>query len=121
MPGAVERMELRKVATEGDDDSTDSLDDPYSGPLDSEKVTINRSAQSLACTDDCEKVASHPLICCCRCSSSASALSNTLSSKFTALACSHTLRILSPPISQHRGEARLFTTTPVNCHNEKLA
>lgn len=45
MPGAVERMELRKVV---DDDSTDSLDDPYSGPLDSEKVTINRSAQSLS-------------------------------------------------------------------------
>lgn len=44
MPGAVERMELRKVATEADDDSTDSLDDPYSGPMDSEKVTINRSA-----------------------------------------------------------------------------
>lgn len=45
MPGSVERMELRRVA---DDDSTDSLDDPYSGPLDSEKVTINRSAQSLS-------------------------------------------------------------------------
>lgn len=45
MPGSVERMELRKVA---DDDSTDSLDDPYSGQLDSEKVTINRSAQSLS-------------------------------------------------------------------------
>ncbi|XP_075867443.1 sodium-coupled neutral amino acid transporter 4 [Nelusetta ayraudi] len=49
MPGSVERMELRKVA---DDDSTDSLDDPYSGPLDSEKVTIN--SQFLDDNDDGE-------------------------------------------------------------------
>lgn len=59
MPGAVERMELRKVATEGDDDSTDSLDDPYSGVLDSEKVTINRSAQTPSYIYNFEKAPNH--------------------------------------------------------------
>lgn len=43
MPGVVDRMELRKVSTEADDDSTDSLDDHYTEPMDSEKATINRS------------------------------------------------------------------------------
>lgn len=47
MPGVVDRMELKKVAMEADDDSTDSLDDHYSAPLDSEKATINRSARFL--------------------------------------------------------------------------
>ncbi|XP_069012623.1 sodium-coupled neutral amino acid transporter 4 [Embiotoca jacksoni] len=41
MPGVVDRMELRKVSTEADDDSTDSLDDRYTEPIDSEKATIN--------------------------------------------------------------------------------
>ncbi|KAF3704916.1 Sodium-coupled neutral amino acid transporter 4 [Channa argus] len=41
MPGVVDRMELRKVSTEADDDSTNSLDDPYTEPTDSEKGTIN--------------------------------------------------------------------------------
>lgn len=44
MPGAVDRMELRKVSTEADDDSTDSLDDRFTEPIDSEKATIDRSA-----------------------------------------------------------------------------
>uniref|UniRef100_UPI0037E91424 sodium-coupled neutral amino acid transporter 4 n=1 Tax=Semicossyphus pulcher TaxID=241346 RepID=UPI0037E91424 len=41
MPGAVDRMELRKVSTEADDDSTDSLDDRFTEPIDSEKATID--------------------------------------------------------------------------------
>ncbi|XP_068573062.1 sodium-coupled neutral amino acid transporter 4 [Cebidichthys violaceus] len=41
MPGAVDRMELRKVSTEGDDDSTDSLTDRYTDPIDSEKATTD--------------------------------------------------------------------------------
>ncbi|XP_047430910.1 sodium-coupled neutral amino acid transporter 4-like isoform X2 [Mugil cephalus] len=41
MPGVVDRMELRKVSTEADDDSTDSLDYRDSEPIDSEKATIN--------------------------------------------------------------------------------
>ncbi|KAK5849076.1 hypothetical protein PBY51_008748 [Eleginops maclovinus] len=41
MPGAVDRMELRKVSTEADDDSTDSLDDRFTEPIDAEKATID--------------------------------------------------------------------------------
>ncbi|KAM6895935.1 sodium-coupled neutral amino acid transporter 4 [Lycodopsis pacificus] len=41
MPGSVDRMELRKVSTEGDDDSTGSLDDQYTEPIDSEKGTTD--------------------------------------------------------------------------------
>ncbi|XP_031721720.1 sodium-coupled neutral amino acid transporter 4 [Anarrhichthys ocellatus] len=41
MPGSVDRMELRKVSTEGDDDSTGSLDDCYTEPIDSEKGTTD--------------------------------------------------------------------------------
>ncbi|XP_044042149.1 sodium-coupled neutral amino acid transporter 4 [Siniperca chuatsi] len=41
MPGVVDRMELNKVSTEADDDSTNSLDDRYTEPIDSEKATIN--------------------------------------------------------------------------------
>ncbi|KAK2858755.1 hypothetical protein Q5P01_003375 [Channa striata] len=41
MPGVVDRMELRKVPTEADDDSTNSLDGHYTEPIDSEKGTIN--------------------------------------------------------------------------------
>ncbi|XP_029901827.1 sodium-coupled neutral amino acid transporter 4 [Myripristis murdjan] len=42
MPGVIDRMELKKVSTDGDDDSTDSLnDDRYTEPIDSEKATIN--------------------------------------------------------------------------------
>lgn len=48
MPGVVDRMELRKVATEADDDSTDSLDDRYTEPIDSEKATIDRSAAAMS-------------------------------------------------------------------------
>lgn len=44
MPGIVERMELSKVPTEADDDSTNSLDEQYTETPDSEKGTINRSA-----------------------------------------------------------------------------
>lgn len=40
----MERMELKKVSTEADDDSNDSLDDRYPGPIDSEKATMSRSA-----------------------------------------------------------------------------
>ena len=29
MPGGLDRMELQKVSTEGDDDSNNSLDDTY--------------------------------------------------------------------------------------------
>lgn len=47
MPGVVDRMELRKVATEADDDSTDSLDDRFTEPIDSEKATIDRSAAMM--------------------------------------------------------------------------
>ena len=52
MPGVVDRMELRKVSMEGDDDSNDSLDDRYTEPIDSEKATINRSAtmRSIYCS-----------------------------------------------------------------------
>lgn len=35
-------MELKKVSTDADEDSNDSLDEQ--GPIDSEKATINRSA-----------------------------------------------------------------------------
>ncbi|KAG7234828.1 hypothetical protein INR49_003892 [Caranx melampygus] len=41
MPGVADRMELRKVSTEADDDSTDSLDDRFTEPIESEKATIN--------------------------------------------------------------------------------
>uniref|UniRef100_A0A8C7VM57 Solute carrier family 38 member 4 n=1 Tax=Oncorhynchus mykiss TaxID=8022 RepID=A0A8C7VM57_ONCMY len=34
-------MELKKVCTEADDDSADSLDDRFTEPIDSEKATIN--------------------------------------------------------------------------------
>lgn len=44
MPGVMDRMELRKVSNEADDDSTDSLDENYSDPMDKKVVTINRSA-----------------------------------------------------------------------------
>lgn len=44
MPGVIDRMELRKVSNEADDDSTDSLDENYSDPMDKKVVTINRSA-----------------------------------------------------------------------------
>lgn len=37
-------MELKKVSTEADDDSNDSLDDRYAGSIDPEKSTMNRSA-----------------------------------------------------------------------------
>lgn len=40
----MERMELKKVSTEVDDDSNDSLDECYARPIDSEKATMNRSA-----------------------------------------------------------------------------
>ncbi|KAM8908819.1 sodium-coupled neutral amino acid transporter 4 isoform 1-T1 [Spinachia spinachia] len=48
MPGAVDRMELSKVSTEADEDSTDSLDDRYTEPIDPEKGTIDRSATSTS-------------------------------------------------------------------------
>lgn len=41
-------MELRKVSMEADDDSTDSLDDRYTEPIDSEKATISRSAAMMS-------------------------------------------------------------------------
>ncbi|XP_038834323.1 sodium-coupled neutral amino acid transporter 4-like [Salvelinus namaycush] len=37
----MDRMELKKVCTEADDDSTASLDDRFTEPIDSEKATIN--------------------------------------------------------------------------------
>ncbi|KAM9495516.1 sodium-coupled neutral amino acid transporter 4 isoform 1-T4 [Clarias gariepinus] len=37
----MERMELKKVSTEADDDSNDSLDDRYAGSIDPEKSTMN--------------------------------------------------------------------------------
>ncbi|XP_041709564.2 sodium-coupled neutral amino acid transporter 4-like [Coregonus clupeaformis] len=37
----MDRVELKKVCTEADDDSTDSLDDRFTEPIDSEKATIN--------------------------------------------------------------------------------
>nr|XP_046234437.1 sodium-coupled neutral amino acid transporter 4 [Scatophagus argus]XP_046234438.1 sodium-coupled neutral amino acid transporter 4 [Scatophagus argus]XP_046234439.1 sodium-coupled neutral amino acid transporter 4 [Scatophagus argus] len=52
MPGIVDRMELRKVTTEADDDSTDSLDDRYTEPIDSEKATID--SQFMDDNDDGE-------------------------------------------------------------------
>ncbi|XP_040885705.1 sodium-coupled neutral amino acid transporter 4 [Toxotes jaculatrix] len=52
MPGVMDRMELRKVSTEADDDSTDSLDDRYTEPIDSEKATI--SSQFMDDNDDAE-------------------------------------------------------------------
>ncbi|GAA6227772.1 sodium-coupled neutral amino acid transporter 4 [Lates japonicus] len=52
MPGVVDRMELRKVSMEADDDSTDSLDDRYTEPIDSEKATI--SSQFMDDNDDAE-------------------------------------------------------------------
>lgn len=42
MPGVVDRMELSKVSMVADDDSTDSLDDRYTEPMDAEKATIDR-------------------------------------------------------------------------------
>uniref|UniRef100_A0AAY4D949 Amino acid transporter transmembrane domain-containing protein n=1 Tax=Denticeps clupeoides TaxID=299321 RepID=A0AAY4D949_9TELE len=50
----MDRMELKKVSMEADDDSTDSLDCRYTEPMDSEKATINRSVQHTA------KSPSHP-------------------------------------------------------------
>lgn len=44
MPGVMDRMELRKVSNEADEDSTDSLDENYSDPMDKKVVTLNRSA-----------------------------------------------------------------------------
>ncbi|XP_071393659.1 sodium-coupled neutral amino acid transporter 4-like, partial [Centroberyx affinis] len=52
MPGAMDRMELKKVSTEADDDSTDSLDDRYTEPIDSEKATID--SQFMDDADDGE-------------------------------------------------------------------
>ncbi|XP_067437247.1 sodium-coupled neutral amino acid transporter 4 [Thunnus thynnus] len=52
MPGVVDRMELRKVSMDADDDSNDSLDDRYTEPIDSEKATIN--SQFLDDNDDAE-------------------------------------------------------------------
>ncbi|XP_019747370.1 sodium-coupled neutral amino acid transporter 4 [Hippocampus comes] len=52
MPGIVDRMELRKVATEADDDSMESLDDRFTETIDSEKATIN--SQFLDDMDDGE-------------------------------------------------------------------
>ncbi|XP_073336589.1 sodium-coupled neutral amino acid transporter 4 [Pagrus major] len=52
MPGVMDRMELRKVSTEGDDDSTNSLDDRFTEPIDSEKATID--SQFLDDNDDAE-------------------------------------------------------------------
>ncbi|KAM8739948.1 sodium-coupled neutral amino acid transporter 4 [Acanthopagrus schlegelii] len=52
MPGVMERMELRKVSTEGDDDSTASLEDRFTEPIDSEKATID--SQFLDDNDDAE-------------------------------------------------------------------
>ncbi|XP_077399620.1 sodium-coupled neutral amino acid transporter 4 [Vanacampus margaritifer] len=51
MPGIVDRMELRNVSTEADDDSTDSLD-RFTQTIDSEKATIN--SQFLDDMDDGE-------------------------------------------------------------------
>ncbi|MBN3312956.1 S38A4 protein, partial [Atractosteus spatula] len=44
----MDRMELKKVSNEHDDDSADSLDDRFTEPIDSEKVTIN----SQYCDED---------------------------------------------------------------------
>ncbi|XP_030295759.1 sodium-coupled neutral amino acid transporter 4 [Sparus aurata] len=52
MPGVMDRMELRKVSTEGDDDSTASLEDRFTEPIDSEKATID--SQFLDDNDDAE-------------------------------------------------------------------
>ncbi|XP_019955525.1 sodium-coupled neutral amino acid transporter 4 [Paralichthys olivaceus] len=52
MPGVMDRMELSKVSTEADDDSTDSLDDRYTEPIDSEKATID--SQFMDENDDAE-------------------------------------------------------------------
>ncbi|XP_035534917.1 sodium-coupled neutral amino acid transporter 4-like [Morone saxatilis] len=52
MPGIVERMELRKVSTDADDDSTESLDGHFPEPIDSEKATID--SQFLDDNDDAE-------------------------------------------------------------------
>ncbi|KAG8005784.1 Sodium-coupled neutral amino acid transporter 4 [Nibea albiflora] len=52
MPGVVDRMELRKVSTEADDDSTVSLNDCYTEPIDSDKATID--SQFLDDNDDAE-------------------------------------------------------------------
>ncbi|XP_026182531.1 sodium-coupled neutral amino acid transporter 4 isoform X1 [Mastacembelus armatus] len=52
MPGVVDRMELKKVPTEADDDSTNSLEDHYPDPIDSEKGTI--SSQFLDDNEDGE-------------------------------------------------------------------
>ncbi|KAM6985670.1 sodium-coupled neutral amino acid transporter 4 [Aplochiton taeniatus] len=48
----MDRMELKKVCTEADDDSTDSLDGNFMEPIDSEKATIN--SQFLDDADDAE-------------------------------------------------------------------
>ncbi|KAG9333759.1 hypothetical protein JZ751_010260 [Albula glossodonta] len=37
----MDRMELQRVSTQADDDSTDSLDDQFIEPVDSDKATIN--------------------------------------------------------------------------------
>ncbi|KAJ8262474.1 hypothetical protein GJAV_G00166870 [Gymnothorax javanicus] len=37
----MERMELQRVSTQADDDSTDSLDEQFTEPIDSEKATID--------------------------------------------------------------------------------
>lgn len=38
----MERMELKNVRTDADDDSADSLADPYTEPSSSEKTAISR-------------------------------------------------------------------------------
>ncbi|KAM3858836.1 sodium-coupled neutral amino acid transporter 4 [Diretmus argenteus] len=53
MPGgSLDRMELKKVSMEADDDSNDSLDGRYTEPIDSEKATIN--SQFMDDADDGE-------------------------------------------------------------------
>ncbi|TKS91088.1 Sodium-coupled neutral amino acid transporter 4 [Collichthys lucidus] len=52
MPGVMDRMEMRKVSTEADDDSTVSLNDCYTEPIDSDKATID--SQLLDDNDDAE-------------------------------------------------------------------
>ncbi|KAJ8405334.1 hypothetical protein AAFF_G00323250 [Aldrovandia affinis] len=44
----MDRMELQRVSTQADDDSTDSLDDQFTEPIDSEKATIS----SQFCDED---------------------------------------------------------------------
>ncbi|KAM4712266.1 sodium-coupled neutral amino acid transporter 4 [Anableps anableps] len=54
MPGVRELMELRRVPTEADDDSTASLEEHFRGPIDVEKSTI-ASSQYMDDNDDGEE------------------------------------------------------------------